>query len=58
MNNNERNKQILRYAALTAKEGGVTAEEKEELVAIETELHLTKEALLREATKLGLAQLK
>jgi hypothetical protein len=55
---NTHKKLVLRYAALTAKGDEVTSVEKAELAAIEDQLHLSKESILRKATELGLTNIK
>ena len=56
--NNVKNKMILRYAQIVAKGDNATEQDKLEQKTIEDQLHLAKDSILREATKLGLAQIK
>lgn len=51
-------KLILKYAMLIARGDDATKEEREEMSTIEDQLHLPKDSILREATKLGLSQIK
>lgn len=51
-------KLILKYAMIIARGDDATQEEKEEMSAIEDQLHLSRDTILREATKLGLSQIK
>ena len=53
--NSERKRLILRYAMLAAKSEQSSPETAAELQAIEDQLHLSKESILRQATELALA---
>lgn len=55
---NVHKKMILKYAALVAKGDDATQEEKQEMISIEDQLHLSRDSILREATQFGLAQIK
>ncbi|MBP9782653.1 MAG: hypothetical protein KBC50_02915 [Candidatus Pacebacteria bacterium] len=56
--NSERKKLILRYAMLTAESTQPSQDAVNELQAIEDQLHLPKESILRQATELALATYK
>lgn len=56
--NNDYKKLILKYAAIIAKGDEASQTEKEQLSLIEDQVHLTKESILRQATELGLANLR
>ena len=56
--NNDTKKMILRYASIVALGDEATQKEKQELVSIEDELHLTKGSILAKATEFALAQIK
>lgn len=51
---NQRQKMLLRYAAVIALGNNATASEKKELETIEDQLHLSSETILRQATELAL----
>ncbi len=58
MNNDPHKKMILRYAAIIALGDKATEAEKTELSSLEDQLHLTKDSILEQATKIGLASIK
>lgn len=52
---NQKQKMLVRYAAITAKGESASPEEKEELNTIEDHLHLSEDSILEQATRLALA---
>jgi hypothetical protein len=52
---NQRQKMLVRYAAITALGESASPEEKKELNTIEDHLHLSGDSILEQATRLALA---